>query len=236
MKKTGLFVLTLSLLFVVSNDIQAQFGIVQDTVSGTNSAKLYERPGERHSLDILPNASVIYLQPSDEDYTPFRCIEYGAFDRKNPKLAFLLENQVMDIRDLDLIETERFSAHGYISFRNDSIRVVFTLKDVLKGDKRIEQDARGSYVVNNKKAVGIYKKYPEKYLHSIVVTTNKTKTITVPSAMLENFFDIEMANVGVFVDSQTGTIFVLAVENEKNIAYEAVWKIERSGKCSVYWK
>lgn len=223
--------LFLSLSFYTQSSF-AQFAIVKDSIRGATN--LYERTADKGQIKAaMPNGSVVYLYPRDMDILPWRYVDYylpeGGVER-----GFVNGDFIEDIRELELVEVERLSAHGSITFRSDSsaVRVVVSTGNVVKGDNTISLKD-GRYMVGDKRAMGVFNSFPTQRYQSITATI-KGRTVSVSRTLLNYLFEPDLENTAAFYDAATKTVYITSINGSATNSYNVVWAVPSNGKASVY--
>lgn len=211
----------------------AQFAIVKDSIRGEVQAYTQFRGSDSFSLNI-PNNSVVYLYPRSADIEPWR---YAVYYKPGGETqdVYIREDYLFNVDELDLIDTERLSSHGQISFKNDSIRVVVSTSNIVFGDKSIKLAQNGRFSVDGKNTYGAYRSFPKVGYRSIVVTING-RNYSVPKKQLNYLFAPSLIDTTVYVDPNTGIIYVVATNGDTNAIYYALWSVDKKGNSNVFVK
>ncbi len=231
MKRVYLFLCVFFSLSLYAQTESAQFAIVKDSIRG--SAKLYERMADEGQVKAtMPNGSVLFLYQADRDVLPWRKADYYTATG-DIESGYVNSNFTEDVRDQELIEVERLSAHGNISFRNDSIRVVVSTSNVAAGDRTIKEGADGRRMVGTKQAMGVVNSFPTRRYQSIVVTV-KGRSTTIPRSLFDYLFEPILENTSVFYDPISRMVYISATNGSGSAVYNVLWSVDNRGKSQVY--
>lgn len=209
----------------------AQFVVARDTIRG--KIDFCPRPGDFNNMTIVPNDSVFYLFPPDKEIDPWRYVDFYTPSREI-KRGYVLETNLMRVDDYDIVEVERLSSHGTISFKNEDVRVNIAIAKVAPNDTSIKQNTNGNYIVNGKPVKGTLRNvYPKLRYQSISVTI-KGKTIVLPKSRYEHLLEPEIDNMAVYYDSEKSIVYILTNNGDTDAYYTALWAISPKGATSVY--
>lgn len=231
MKKSYIVLLMMIILSLYGDKVFAQFVVAQDTIRGR--IDFCPRPGDFNNMTVVPNDSVFYLFPPDKEIEPWRYVDFYTPSREI-KRGYILGNNLMRVDDYDIVEVERLSSHGTISFKNDDVRVNITVSRIAPNDPSIKQSVNGNYIVNGKPAKGATRNiYPKLRYQSISITING-KIIILPKNRYEHLFEPEIDNMAVYYNPEKSIVYILTNNGGTDAYYTALWTISPKGATSVY--
>jgi len=156
-------------------------------------------------------------------YTPNRTIERG----------YILGTDLMRIDDYEMIEVEKLSSHGTVSFKDKDIRVNIAVAPITKGDPTIKQSDRG-YLVNGKMAKGVTKNHFPQLKYRSMSVSIKGNTIVLPKKVYEHLLEPEIDNMAVYYNPQKKIVYILARNGDINSSYSVLWAVSPKGTVNVY--
>ncbi|MFV0419040.1 MAG: hypothetical protein ACK5KT_09960 [Dysgonomonas sp.] len=231
MRKTYIILLIGITLSLYGHNAFAQFIVAQDTVRGR--IDFCPRPGDFNNMTVVPNDSVFYMFPPDKEIDPWRYVDFYTPSR-TIKRGYILSTNLMRVDDYDIVEVERLSSHGAISFKNDDVRVNIAVAKVTPNDTSIKQNPGGRYVVKGKYAKGIIRgSFPKLRYQSISVTI-KGKTIILPKNTYEHLFEPEIDNMVVYYNAEKSIVYIVTNNGGIDAYYSALWAVSSKGASSVY--
>lgn len=230
MKKTCTILLTLLLSFC-GQDVFAQFVVAQDTIRG--EITFCPRLGDFTNAIKVPNDSVFYMFPPDLTIDPWRYVRYYTPSREI-QTGYIRGNRLMRIDDYDIVEVERLSSQGTISFKDDAVRVAISASPVTTKDTYIKQNSNGSYTVNGKLAKGIVRNVAPKIKYNSITVTIEGRTFTIPKRMHEHLLNPDIENTVVYYNADKKTVYINANNGGVNAFYTALWIINPKGIKNVY--
>ncbi|WP_029906623.1 hypothetical protein [Prevotella sp. 10(H)] len=229
MKKTN----TILLIFILSAfayNASAQFVVANDTIRG--SIDFCPRLGDLKNAINVPNDSVFYMFPITPGTDPWRYADYYTPSRTTQN-GYLQSSLIMRVEDYDIIEVERLSAHGYVSFKSDKVRARVDVAKITSKDTSIKNSSSG-YTVNGKEAKGAGKwRSPQLRYQSISVTI-KGKTITFPKKFYEHLLEPEIDNMAIYYNEKKDIVYVIANNGGTDNYYQAMWQVSPRGVANVY--
>ncbi len=231
MKQTYTTLLVLFMLGIYQPDSHAQFVVAQDTIRG--GIDFCPRPGDLNNSIQIPNDTVFYLFPPDMDIDPWRHVDMYLPNRRIIK-GYIRGNDMMRVDDYDMVEVERLSSHGTVSFKDKNVKVSMSVADVSPKELANKQSPNGNYYINGKKARGIPRwGYPRLKYKSIQVSI-KGRSITVPKRVYEHLFEPEIDNMAVYYNPQKEIVYIVANNGGADAYYKAMWAISMRRVANVY--
>ncbi|MDH6307425.1 hypothetical protein M2451_000574 [Dysgonomonas sp. PFB1-18] len=231
MKHIYITFLTVLALSFYSTEASAQFIVAQDTVRG--SVDFCPRLGDLNNSITVPNDSVFYMFPADAATEPWRYVDYYLPSRST-KSGYIGDRKLMRIDDYDIIEVERLSSHGTISFKNDDVRVNIAVSPVTTKDTAIKKNARGEYIVNDKPAKGVARGQSPQLKYQSISVTIKGHNIVFPKGVYEHLLDPEIDNMIVYYNADKSIVYISANNGGTAAYYNALWAVSPRGVANVY--
>ncbi|MBK5719617.1 hypothetical protein JGH11_01900 [Dysgonomonas sp. Marseille-P4677] len=231
MKRTYITLLVTFLFASLATDSYAQFVVAQDTIRG----QIYfsQRPGDFNNSIIVPNDSVFYMFPPDKEIDPWRYVDFYLPSRTT-KRGYIQETRLMRVDDYEIVEVERLSSHGSVSFKNDDVRIQITVANISDKDPSIKKHTDGGYVVNGKQAKGVNKWQVPKLRYQSISVTIKGKVIIFPKRVYEHLLNPELENMVVYYNPEKGIIYINANNGGMSAPYNVLWAVSQKGVSSPY--
>lgn len=202
-------ILSLILLFAYVQYASAQFAIVNDTINGNTGFVL--KSYNNTEVRTIPNGSVVYIYPYENPTDSLRPVDLYSTD--GGVVRGYMDDLVLNrIEDYEIVEVERLSAHGFVLYGNDSIKVTITT-DRSTGDDKAR-------------------------FRSIEIN-NKGKKTSVPYSMLKPFIKPLLDETTVYLDDINNRIFIVGRAYEpksygRDIRYMVLWVIPPDGNITMY--
>jgi hypothetical protein len=232
MKHIYVTLLTVLALSFYSTEASAQFIVAQDTIRG--SVDFSPRLGDLNNSINVPNDSVFYMFPVDVATEPWRYVDYYLPSRTT-KSGYIRDRKLMRIDDYDMIEVERLSSHGAITFKNDDVRVSITISPVTAKDTAIKKNASGNgYTVNGKPAKGVARGQSPQLKYQSISVTIKGRNIVFPKSVYEHLLDPEIDNMAVYYNADKSIVYISANNGGTAAYYNALWSVSPKGVANVY--
>lgn len=231
MKRTSSIIILLFALVLYGQNVFSQFVVAKDTIRG--QIDFCPRPGDFTGATNVPNDSVFYLFPPDLEMDPWRYVDFYTPSR-TIKSGYIRGNNLMRIDDYDMVEVERLSSHGTVTFRNDDVRVQVGIAVVNRNDAGIKQDFYGNYSVNGKEIKGVTKGSYPKFKYQAMSVTIKGRTITLPKKLFENLMNPEITDMAVYYNEEKSIVYIVANNGGTDAYYNALWAVSPKGASSVY--
>ena len=231
MKKTYTILLMLFFLSAFAYNASAQFVVAQDTIRGR--IDFSPRLGDLNNTTIVPNDSVFYMFPPTPETDPWRYVDYYLPSR-DTKSGYIQGTKLMRVDDYDIVEVERLSSHGTISFKNDNVRVHIAVANVTSKDTSVKLGNNGGYTVNGKSAKGTSRWAAPKLRYQSISVTIKGKNIIFPKKVYEYLFEPEIDNMVVYYNEPKDIVYIVANNGSANNYYQAMWQVSPRGVANVY--
>lgn len=231
MKTIYTFLLALFLFCIGGQDIFAQFIVAQDTIRG--QIEFRSNLKDSNSTTMVPNDSVFYMFAPDMSIDPWRRVCFYTSSRTN-KNGYIQGSKFMRVDDYDLVEVERLSSHGTISFKSEAVRVVITVANITTKDTHIKRNFNGDYTVNNKSAKGFTGgSFPKLKYQSISVSING-KNIVLPKRLYEFLLDPDIENTAVYYNAEKKIVYINANNGGTTSSYSVLWSVTPKGASNAY--
>lgn len=231
MKKTYITLLIIFILTSLANNSYAQFIVAQDTIKGQINFCL--RPGDLNNSTAVPNDSVFYMFPPDKEIDPWRYVSFYLPSR-NTKGGYIQDTRLMRVDDYDIVEVERLSSQGAISFKNEDVRVQITVANISKNNTSIKQLNNGAYTVNGKPAKGTTRWAEPKLDYQSMSATIKGKNIIFPKRVYEHLLNPELENMVVYYNRAKSIIYINANNGGSSAPYNVLWVVSPKGVNNPY--
>lgn len=231
MKKIYTTLLAISILSLCCLDASAQFTVALDTIRGR--IDFCPRPGDINNATVVPNDSIFYLYPAHKEIDPWRYVDFYTPSRV-AKRGYILGTKLMRVEDYDIIEVEKLSSHGTISFKNDDVRINISVANVTSNDHSIKQSANGGYIVNGKAAKGLTRWASPKLRYQSISVTIKGKTITFPKSVFEHLLEPEIENMVVHYNPEKSIVYIIVNNGGIEAYYSALWMVTQQGVSNPY--
>lgn len=233
MKKISSVLFILLILGCYSPTIHAQFAIVKDSIRGETPALERLKGNTNPRINILNN-SVVYMYPRNADIEPWRYVDYFK-SGGNSERVYIHSNFLVNVDNFEIIESERLSSHGSISFKNDSIRVAISLSNISPNDKSLKIGQGGKFFINGRQTYGANNTLPRFGYQSIVVTL-KGKRYILPKEQINFLFAPSLVDTTVYYDHDSGIVYIMANNGEADNTYHVLWTIDKKGQSNVFVK
>lgn len=230
MKRTYTILCTLLLLFLSKQDISAQFVVARDTIKG--SIDFSPRLGDLTHRILVPNDSVFYMYSADPEIDPWRYVDYYTPSRTIER-GYIRGTNLMRVDDYEMIEVERLSAHGSVSFRGDDVRVNVSVTPVNSKNTALEQRVRG-YLINGKPVMGVGRNESPKLKYQSISVSIKGKNIIFPKKVYEHLLEPEIDNMAVYYNATKKTVYIMANNGGMAAPYNVLWVVSPKGVANVY--
>lgn len=232
MKQTYKILAVFFSLFLCGLNVSAQFVLAQDTVRG--HIDFCPRLGDWTNRIEVPNGSVFYMYPPDLDIDPWRYVDLYTAPEK-VRSGYIRGSDLMRVDDYDIIEVEKISSHGTVSFRGDNVKVNIAVSAINPKDVTIKKESvSNQYTVNGKIAKGVSKTQSPLLKYQSITVSIKGRAVIVPRSVYEHLLNPEIDNMVVYYDSQKQIVYISAVNSGVEVPYNALWKIPLKGKVDVY--
>lgn len=230
MRRTYTILLTFLSLFFYEQSIYAQFVVARDTIRGR--IDFCPRPGDLTNGTLVPNDSVFYMYPPDLEIDPWRYVDYYTPLRTTER-GYIRGTDLMRIDDYEMIEVEKLSAHGTISFRDKDVRVNVAVTPVRSGNSSIKQTGK-DYTINGKPVKGVAKGESPKLKYQSISVTIKGKNVIFPRKVYEHLLEPEIDNMAVYYNPEKQLVYIVANNGEGSSFYRALWVVSPKGVANVY--
>lgn len=231
MKKTYIILLMGFILSLYGQNAFGQFVVAQDTIRG--KIDFCPRPGDFKNMTVVPNDSVFYMFPPDKEIEPWRYVDFYTPSR-TIKRGYIMGTNLMRVDDYDIVEVERLSSHGSISFKNNDVRVSITVTKVTPNDTSIKQNAGGKYVVKGKYAKGVTRGSTPKLRYQSISVTIKGKVIVFPKSLYEHLLEPEIDNMVVYYNPEKSIVYIVTNSGGIDAYYSALWAVSPKGVPNAY--
>lgn len=231
MKKTNTILLMLFFLSAFAYKASAQFVVAQDTIRG--SIDFCPRLGDMKNAIVVPNDSVFYMFPITPGTDPWRYVDYYMPSRTTQS-GYIQSSLLRRVEDYDIVEVERLSAHGYVSFKSDKVRAHIAVASITSKDTSIKHKSTGGYTVNGKEAKGVGKWTSPKLRYQSMSVTIKGKTITFPKKVFEHLLEPEIDNMAIYYNEKKDLVYIVANNGNSDNYYQALWQVSPRGVSSPY--
>lgn len=231
MKQTYKILAIFFSLFLCGLNISAQFIVAQDTVRGY--IDFCPRLGDWANKIEVPNGSVFYMYPPDLDIDPWRYVDLYTAPEKI-RSGYIRGTDLMRVDDYDIVEVEKLSSHGTVSFKSDDVKVNIAVSLISSKDISIRKDpVNDKYTVNNKPVKGIVKGQSPKLKYQSITVSIKGHNIVFPKSVYEYLLNPEIDNMVVYYNSQKQTVYISANNGSPEAPYNALWIVPFKGKVDV---
>lgn len=231
MKKIYIILLTTIFLSVFTQNTLAQFIVAQDTIRGRVDFCL--RPGDFNNSIAVPNDSVFYMLPPDKEIDPWRYVSFYTPSRSIER-GYIHGAHLMRIDDYDIVEVERLSSHGSISFKNEDVRVQITTANISDKDRFIKHLDSGEYSVNGRIAKGVTRWASPKVRYQSISVSIKGKHIYFPKKVYEYFLNPDIENMVVYYNPNKETVYINTNNGEPYAQYNVLWVVSPKGVVNPY--
>jgi hypothetical protein len=231
MKKTCTILLISAILSVCVQTAYAQFVLAQDTVRGR--IDFSPRLGDMNNAVEIPNDSVFYMFPVDLNTDPWRQV-YRYMPDRTVRTGYIQATKLMRVDDYDIVEVERLSAHGYISFKNSDVRIVVSVAPVTSKDAAIKKGADGLYTVNGRLARGVAKWGTPKMQYKSITVSIKGRNISVPKKLFEHLLEPDIEDMVVYYNPRKETVYMQVNNGGTSAYYTALFTMSVRGALSPY--
>lgn len=231
MKKTYKILLMLFFLSAFAYNATAQFVVAQDTIRGR--IDFCPRLGDFRNVTVVPNDSVFYMFPQTPEADPWRYVDYYLPSRSTQS-GYIQSTLLMRVDDYDMVEVERLSSHGTISFKSDKVRVNIAVANVTSKDTPIKQNTSGGYTVNGKQAKGVARWRSPKMRYQSISTTINGRNIVFPKRIYEHLLEPEIDNMAVYYNEKKDIVYIVANNGGTDAYYQAMWQVSPRGVANVY--
>lgn len=228
MKKTYTILLISFLLSVCAQSTYAQFVLAQDTIRGR--IDFTPRLGDMNNAVEIPNDSVFYMLPIDQSTDPWRQV-YRYMPDRSVQRGYIQATKRMRVDDYDIVEVERLSAHGYISFKNSDVRIVVSVAPVGAAAK---QGTDGTYRVNGKIARGVAKWATPRLQYKSITVSIKGRNIPVPKKLYEHLLEPDIEDMVVYYNPRKQTVYMQVNNGGTKAYYTALFTVSVRGATSPY--
>jgi len=212
-------------------NVFAQFVVAQDTIRGR--IDFCPRPGDFNNVTIVPNDSVFYMFPPDKQIDPWRYVDFYT-PQRTIRSGYIQGTTLMRIDDYDIVEVERLSSHGTISFKSDEVKVNIAIANITSKDTSIKQNSHGGYTVNGKLAKGVKRWATPKLRYQSMSVTIKGKTIVFPRNVYEHLLEPEIDNMVVYYNPEKSIVYIVTNNGGLDAYYNALWAVSPKGVSNVY--
>ncbi|MDR2955754.1 MAG: hypothetical protein LBV43_11800 [Prevotella sp.] len=226
---TILSILAISLFY--SHNLSAQFIVAKDTIRGR--IDFTPRLGDLDKAIPIPNDSVFYMFPPDREIDPWRNVDYYMPNR-NIISGYIMGTKFMRVDDYDVIEVEKLSSHGTVSFKNEDVRILIAVANITSKDTSIKQDNFGGYTVNGKQAKGIVRHTAPKLRYQSISVTIKGKSIPIPKKVYEHLLEPEIENMVVYYNPEKTIVYIVVNNGGLDAFYQALWAVSPNGVSNPY--
>ncbi len=231
MKRNYTVLLVSFVLSMCAQDVSAQFVVAQDTIRGR--IDFCPRLGDLHNAVDIPNDSVFYMLPIDPSTDPWRQV-YRYMPDRSVNGGYIHGRNLMRVDDYDIVEVERLSAHGSISFKNADVRVVVSVAPIGSKDASVKKGADGIYRINGKIAYGVSRwSSPQLHYKSITVSI-KGRNIPVPQRIFEHLLEPDIEDMVVYYNSSKGIVYIQVNNGGTSASYTALFTVSIRGALSPY--
>lgn len=231
MKRIYTVLLVSFILSMCAQKANAQFVVAQDTIRGR--IDFCPRLGDLHNAVEIPNDSVFYMLPIDQSTDPWRQV-YRYMPDRSVSGGYIHGRKLMRVDDYDIVEVERLSAHGSISFKNADVRVVVSVAPICPKDTSLKKGADGTYMVNGKKAYGVSRwSSPQLHYKSITVSI-KGRNIPVPQKVFEHLLEPDIEDMVVYYNPRKQIVYMQVNNGGTSASYTALFTISVRGALSPY--
>ncbi len=229
MKRVYKLLSIIAVLSLFSSAMQAQFVVASDSIKG--QIEFCPRPGDLTNSTLVPNDSVFYMYPPDLEIDPWRYVDFYTSSRKTQR-GYIRGTQLMRIDDYELIDVERLSAHGSVSFNEKDVKVNVSVTPI-RSNTSIKQTDKG-YIVNGKLAKGVAKGQSPSLKYQSISVTIKGRTIALPKKLYEHLLEPEIDNMVVYYNPQKKIVYILANNGGIDAYYNVLWAVSHKGTANVY--
>ncbi len=231
MKRNYTVLLVSFVLSMCAQNVSAQFVVAQDTIRGR--IDFCPRLGDLHNAVDIPNDSVFYMLPIDPSTDPWRQV-YRYMPDRSVNGGYIHGRNLMRVDDYDIVEVERLSAHGSISFKNADVRVVVSVAPIGSKDASVKKGADGIYRINGKIAYGVSRwSSPQLHYKSITVSI-KGRNIPVPQRIFEHLLEPDIEDMVVYYNSSKGIVYIQVNNGGTSASYTALFTVSIRGALSPY--
>ncbi|MDU1890245.1 MAG: hypothetical protein E6767_06105 [Dysgonomonas sp.] len=231
MKKTYTILVMLVLLSLTTLHTSAQFIVVQDTVRGRTD--FLPRLGDFQQAVLVPNDSVLYMLPPNPETDPWRYADFYTPSREI-RSGYINGTKFMRIDDYEMIDVERLSSHGAISFKGDDVRVSISVAKIPTNDSSIKHNSHGAYMVNERLAKGVAKWAVPALRYQSISVTLKGKIITFPKRVYEHLLEPEIENMAVYYNPEKAIVYIITNNGGTSAYYSALWVVTQKGVSTPY--
>lgn len=231
MKKGYITLLTTFFLSTFANNTFAQFVVASDTIRG--NIDFCQRPGDLNNTIVVPNDSVFYMFSPDKEIDPWRYVDFYLPSRST-KSGYIKGTNLMRIDDYDVVEVERLSSNGTISFKNEDVKILVSVTDVSDKDTPIKYLTNGGCTVNGKQAKGVAKWGKAKTRYQSISVAFKGKNIVFPKSVYEHLLNPELEDMVIYYNPAKDLIYINADNGSTNAPYTVLWLVSTKGVGSPY--
>ena len=221
----------MAVMGLYSNCIYAQFAVAHDTIRG--HVDFLPRLGDFSHAKSIPNDSVFYLFPPDKDIEPWRYLGYFSSSEKIER-GYVSMSKLMRVDDFEMIDVERLSSHGTVSFKNENVRVNVSVTSISPSDRSIKRTDSGSYTIHGKAVKGVATNDSPKLRYQSMTVTIKGRAISVPSKLYEYLLEPDITAMEVYYNHKKDIVYIVANNGGTEAYYNALWVVSRKGLTEVY--
>ena len=231
MKKIYIILVLVFVIGISTSNIYAQFVVAQDTIRGR--IDFCDRPGDLNNGLIIPNDTVFYLFPPDLEIDPWRNVDLYLPNR-DIRQGYIRGTDLMRVDDYDVVEVERLSSHGSISFKSNDIRVNIVVANIKSNELANKQYSDGNNYINGKKARGISRWGHPRLKYQSITVSIKGRNIPIPRKVYEHLFEPEIDNMIVYHNPLKDIVYIVTNNGGINTYYNAMWAVSPQGVANAY--
>lgn len=221
----------MGLIGLYTNSMYAQFAVAYDTIRG--HVDFLPRPGDFSNARNIPNDSVFYLFPPDKDIEPWRYVGYFSSSEKIER-GYVSMSKLMRIDDFEMIDVERLSSHGSVSFKNEKVRVNVSVVAIPANDRSFKRTDKGTYTINNKIVKGVKIGATPTLRYQSITVNIKGKAISIPSRLYDYLLEPDITSMEVYYNPKTEIVYIIANNGGSEAYYNALWTVSRKGLTQVF--
>ena len=230
MKQTYIILFLFFSLFLYGQYSHAQFVVAQDTIRGR--IDFCPRPGDLTNRILVPNDSVFYMYPPDLEIDPWRYVDFYTPERSTRR-GYIRGTDLMRIDDYEMIEVEKLSSHGTVSFKDKDVRVDVAVTAISTKDISTKQNGN-KFIINGKYAKGVSNGRSPRLKYRSISVSIKGRNIVFPKKVYEHLLEPEIDNMAVYYNTQKQIVYILADNGGSGAPYKVLWTVSPKGVLNVY--
>jgi len=172
------------------------------------------------------------MYPPDLEIDPWRYVDFYTPSRTTER-GYIKGTDLMRIDDYEMIEVERLSAHGSVSFKDKDVRVNVSVTPVTSKNTAIVYNGR-EYLINGKPVKGTARGVSPTLKYQSISVSIKGRNIIFPRKVYEHLLEPEIDNMAVYYNPEKQTVYILADNGGVSAFYRVLWVVSSKGVANVY--